>query len=134
MDTNKVLCSEQEIDLKQAANLHYGLTKREALKLLYGYANENGLKIPLNWENNQSVGNMWLRGIRQRFPGLTLRKLESTNLSRATSFNKENVKAFFTNLKSILAKHQFTPRKIYNMDETGNWTVHNPPKVLCDKN
>lgn len=86
------LCINLEIELvdflKQAAKLHYDLTKREALKLAYLYDNGNVLKIPLNLENNECAGNMFLRRLRQRFPSLTLRKPESTSSSRAPSLNK----------------------------------------------
>jgi hypothetical protein len=50
--------------LKQAAKLHYGLTKKEALKLALLYDNENVLVMPQSWEKG-SAGSVWLT---QRFP------------------------------------------------------------------
>lgn len=54
-------------------------------------------------------------------------------MSRATSFNKFNVSAFFTNLINCLSRSNFTPDRIYNLDETGNSTVHVPPKIIATK-
>jgi len=54
-------------------------------------------------------------------------------MSRATSFNKFNVSAFFNNLINCLSRSHFTPDRIYNLDETGNSTVHVPPKIIATK-
>ncbi|WP_341658275.1 helix-turn-helix domain-containing protein [Blattabacterium cuenoti] len=137
-DVRKVFTDKQELELveyyKQAARLHYGLTKRDALKLAYEYGRANDVKnMPESWENQKSAGFMWLRGLRKRHPSLTLRKPEATSLSRATSFNKENVGLFFRKLKDVLSRYKFNPSKIYNLDEAGNSTVHAPPKIMCDK-
>jgi hypothetical protein len=55
--------------------------KKEALKLAFQYGKENGVVMPENWEYNESVGNMWLRGLRKRHESLSLRKLEATSLT-----------------------------------------------------
>ena len=59
----------------------------------------------------------------KRFWDLSLRTPETTNLSRATTFNKTKVMEFFKNIESIQLKYNFGPSDIYNTDETGCCTV-----------
>jgi len=40
-------------DFKQAAKLHYGLTKKEAVKLAIQYGQENGVVMPKIWVKRQ---------------------------------------------------------------------------------
>lgn len=139
----KVFTNDEELRLvtylKRSAALHYGLTKKNTLKLAFNYAKalseepDSKTKIPKEWVAAESAGEFWLRGFRKRHPSLSLRKPEATSLARATSFNKENVKSFFDNLEVVLERHKFQPNEIYNLDETGNSTVHAPPKILCTK-
>ena len=64
---------------------------------------------------------------------LTLRKAEATSYGRATAFNKKNVRNYFDNLYSVMEKYQFDPGNIFNMDETGCFTVQVPKKVLAQQ-
>jgi hypothetical protein len=54
----KVFSATQELELveyfKQAATLHYGLMKNEALKLAFQYGKANAV-VPNSWENNESA-------------------------------------------------------------------------------
>lgn len=139
----KVFTNDEEVCLvnylKQAAALHYGLTKKETLKLAFQYAKalsehpNSNTQVPKEWVTAESAGEFWLRGFRKRNPSLSLRKPEPTSLARATSFNKVNVNNFFNNLQIVMERHKFKPNDIYNIDETGNSTVHEPPKILCAK-
>jgi transposase-like protein len=139
----RVFTNDEELRLvsylKQSAALHYGLTKKDTLKLAFQYASSlaeqpnSKTQVPNEWATAESAGEFWLRGFRKRHPSLSLRKPEATSLARATSFNKENIKSFFDNLQLVMERHKFQANDIYNLDETGNSTVHEPPKILCTK-
>jgi hypothetical protein len=73
--------------LKQASKLHYGLTKKEALKLAFQYGKENGVVMPESWVKNKCVGNMWFRGLKKCHEFLCLRNPEVRSLTRLTNFN-----------------------------------------------
>lgn len=118
--------------LKKAAKLHYGLSRNELRALAFQFAATNKKEVPENW-SEKKAGKEWFRGFLQRHKDLSLRKPEATSLSRATSFNKTNVSAFFTNLKDCLMRFKITPERIFNLDETGNSTVHVPPKIIAEK-
>lgn len=137
--TNLVFSPEEEKQLfeylSKAAYLHFGLTTVAVRKLAFQFAETMDLKnIPHSWLTNRQAGRGWLRYFVKRWPNLSLRKPEPTSLARATSFNYENITLFFNNYKEILKRYNFGPEKIYNVDETGNSTVHKPSKVLAPKN
>lgn len=119
--------------LLMAGKLHYGLSKQALAILAYQFGSANKKTMPPKWSDEGKAGNEWVRCFLSRHTHISLRKPEATSLSRATSFNRTNVSAFFTNLKSCYDRFHFTPDKIYNLDETGNSTVHNPPKILAQK-
>jgi hypothetical protein len=90
------------IDYFKQAALHYGLTKKEGLKLAFLYGKADGVVMPESWEDYESAGNMWLRRLRKSHKSLVLRKPEAASLTQASSFNLENMKAFSENLNKLL--------------------------------
>jgi len=58
-----------------------------------------------------------------RHKNLTLHKLKNTSLFRATTFNKTNIMEFFNNYEPALKSWEFTAARVYNIDETGVFTV-----------
>ena len=98
--------------LLKASALYYGLSTNEVKSLAYEYAAKLGLKIPNSWVAAKKAGSDWLSGFMKRHPNLTLRTPESTSLSRATSFNRHNVNAFYDKYESVLQRDGFTPDKI----------------------
>lgn len=120
--------------IKHSARLHYGLTTKGIRELAYKYAKLNGKIYPKEWDKEQTAGEGWLRCFRQRHGHeIALRKPEATSIARATSFTKENVDKFFAVYKEVLGRHNFSPSKIFNVDETRISTVHTPPRILAEK-
>ncbi|XP_076866342.1 uncharacterized protein LOC143517561 [Brachyhypopomus gauderio] len=64
---------------------------------------------------------------------LSVRTPEATSLGSATAFNKTTVREFFKNLAVIMDRHAFPPNIIYNVDETGVFTVQKPRQVVTEK-
>jgi hypothetical protein len=50
-----------------------------------------------------------------------------------TSFNWEEVGAFFNNLESVMVKFNFIGTRIFNVDETGISTVSDSEIILAEK-
>ncbi|XP_008189976.1 jerky protein homolog-like [Acyrthosiphon pisum] len=77
-------------------------------------------KLPNNFNKvNQLAGKAWIYGFFKRHPILSLRTPVRTSASRAQGFNKITVDKFFNLLNSLYEKYQFSPDKIFNVDETG---------------
>ncbi|XP_022834564.1 uncharacterized protein LOC111362220 [Spodoptera litura] len=117
----------------ECSKMHYGLTCVQVKKLAYEFAKANGLKYPASWERNKMAGADWLASFRKRHQNLSLRKPENTSAARSFGFNKTAVNDFFQNLENVYRKHNFTPNRIFNYDESGISTVLSTPKILADK-
>ena len=88
---------------------------------------------PSSWHVNKMAGVDWLHGFLKRRNELGLWMPEATSLSRATSFNVTNVSKFFDNFETVICRHTYEPRQIWNLDETGLTTVQKLRKVLTQK-
>lgn len=134
---NKVFTSEQEKQLcdycEASAKLYFGISPKDLRKLSYQFAKQNKCKFSEGWENTQMASEDWLTAFLKRNPNLSIRTPESTSLSRAMNFNRENVNTFFDNLADVLDRYNFQPNNIYNVDETGCTTVQKPNKVIAKK-
>ena len=86
---------------------------------------------PRTWDDNEMAGEEWFRMFMRRNRELSVRSAQATSLSRATSFNKTNVDAFYDNLTVVMDRHKFEPQDIYNADETGITTVQKPDRVVA---
>ena len=134
----QVFTTNEEILLQdyliKAAKIQYGLTRKQVRVLAYEYAARNKKTFPDSWTTHGLAGEDWFTGYMKRFPNLSLRRPEATSLSRATSFNKKNVKEFYDNLEQVMEKNHFSPNDIYNADETGCSTVQkvgNTKVIAC---
>lgn len=133
----QVFSPEKENDLThyilKASRIYYGLSPREVRQLAYQYAIANNLRIPPSWSDNECARADWFSAFLKRNPTLSIRSPQATSLSRATSFNRTNVNAFFDNLSTVMNKYGFECSDIFNLDETGLTTVQNPSKMLKER-
>ncbi|KAH7974996.1 hypothetical protein HPB49_022577 [Dermacentor silvarum] len=111
--------------------MQYGLTKMQVRSVAYQFATALNWKYQVSWEINKVAGRGWFMGFIHRHPELSLRSPEATSLGGETSFNKNNVDAFLSNLEGIYDPYKQTPERIYNCDKTGFTTAHNPPKIVA---
>ena len=136
----QVFTTNEEILLQdyliKAAKIQYGLTRKQVRVLAYEYAVRNQKTFPDSWTTHGLAGEDWFTRYMKRFPNISLRCPRATSLSRATSFNKKNVKEFYDNLEQVMEKNHFSPNDIYNADETGCTTgqkVGNTKVIACRK-
>ncbi|KAF2887415.1 hypothetical protein ILUMI_18758 [Ignelater luminosus] len=131
----QIFTNEEENKLekytKRCSGINYRLTYTDIQKL----ANEFGqtlpnCKISQEWHKKKEANSGWRRGFMLRHKTLTLRKPESTSLSRSAAFNKNTVGRFYDNYVSLLKRYKFPPERIFNLDETGVTTVMKPVKVV----
>jgi len=133
----QIFSSDEEQELAEylltASQLYYGLTISALRKLAFQLAKKNNKKFPKSWETNETAGKEWARGFIERNGALSLRTPEPTSLSRSTAFNRHTVGEFFQNLTKVYETYQFGPSRIWNVDETGLTTVHQPGKIIAGK-
>ncbi|KAJ8366024.1 hypothetical protein SKAU_G00148550 [Synaphobranchus kaupii] len=119
--------------LRTASAIYFGLSPREVRKLAFQCAKTYGCIYPEAWNAKEMAGPDWFTAFLKRNPILSIRTPQATSMSRATSFNQSNVSSFFSNLATVLERHAFEARDIWNSDETGIKTVHAPAKVVATK-
>nr|XP_049704587.1 uncharacterized protein LOC126056252 isoform X1 [Helicoverpa armigera] len=133
-----VFNEEQEALLSKyilkSASIYFGLLPEEVRQLAYQCAVKFKVQnIPPSWHKNGEAGKDWLTNFLKRNPTLSIRTPEATSAGRASSFNRHNVNQFFEKLGDLITKHNLTPSRIWNLDETGVQTVLKPKKILAEK-
>ena len=125
---------EKEIHehIKNMEQSLYGLTVRDVQRLAFDIAEHYNLDHPFS-RIKRRAGKDWVRGYFKRFGDLSVRTPQGTNISRAVGFNRPKVQQFFDLYKDVLQKHQYLPSHIWNMDESGVSTVHEPGKIVATK-
>ena len=135
---DKVFNSEQEDHISAYAikitEMFYGLPTTEFRRLVYCYAVACGsTAIPSAWEEEQMSTRDWYYAFIARHPELTLKIPEGMSIARAVAFNRVSVNIFFSAYTEAMKKYQFTPDRIFNLDETSLFTVLKPVKVVCKR-
>lgn len=135
----RIFSDDQEKELVEyivtCSQMCYGLSTIEIRKLAYDMALVNKIDIPENWGRLQLAGLDWLKSFLKRQPSLSIRQPEACSLSRATSFNRQNVKEFHDNIEDVMKRspHFADGTRIFNLDETGTTTVQKPKKIVAAK-
>lgn len=120
--------------LLKSSQLCFGLSRNELRRLALEFAKTIKVAYPESWNENMMASRGWYEGFMKRHANLSLRTPEKISANRAKAFSKENVEAFFANLKSLHDETPFTPDRIWNMDESGFPTVPNKVgKVIAEK-
>ncbi|KAI4458115.1 hypothetical protein MML48_7g00007138 [Holotrichia oblita] len=132
----QVFTTDEELQLenyiKKCSDMNYGLSYVDIEKLAFQFARAlPHCKIPPEWQEAQKAKLGWRQGFMKRHPTLSLRKPESTSLSRSIAFNKHKINQFFDNYLHVLQRYKFTSDKIYNLDETGVTTVMKPVRIVA---
>ena len=91
-------------------------------------ATQYAIPMPLGWSEMGRAGCDWFTGFHKRHPSLSIRTPEATRIGRATAFNRPTVEIFYDTLASVMDKHEFEAKDIWNVDETGITTVQKPNK------
>ena len=127
---------EQEMAryLIDASNIYFGLTVMDFRKFAYACVEYYKIRCPDSWHKEKIAGIDWYLGFMNRHGELSIRRPESTSIGRASAFNKENVKLFFSKLADVMDRHQFEASCIWNVDESGVTTVaSHQPKILAER-
>ena len=119
--------------LKDCSLVNHGLSTNETREIAYSFAVTNNIKVPNNWKKRERASEDWCSGFIKRNKTISIRKPEATSQGRAAGFNKPVVMKFYDNLASLMAKHKFEAHDIWNLDETNDPTVNQPPKVIAPK-
>ena len=119
--------------LKDCSLVNHGLSTKETREIAYSFAVTNNIKVPNNWKKRESATKDWCSGFIKRNKTISIRKPEATSQARAAGFNKPVVMKFYDNLASLMAIHKFEAHDIWNLDETNDPTVNQPPKVIATK-
>ena len=136
--SSRVFTPEQELHIEKyailVARMFYGLPKNEMRTMVYNYAEACGsTNIPDVWKKDQKATRDWYYAFMNRHPNLVLKAPEGMSIARITAFTKSKVETFFKAYALALERYQFTPDRIFNVDESSLSTVMKPVKVLCER-
>ncbi|CAH2097657.1 unnamed protein product [Euphydryas editha] len=112
------------------AKKFYGITQQQLRKLAYDFAIKKNVKNIFSSERGMA-GKCWVYSFLKRNPGISLRLPEPTSLNRVLGFNKSEITIFFSNLETLVARHNFPANRIFNVDETGISNVQKPAKIYA---
>ena len=117
--------------LVEMADMGFGLSRQEVMRLAFQIAEESGIKHPFK---NCTAGRKWFEAFRFRHPNLTLRTSEALSYARAKSVDPKTIEDFFAKLGAIYARLNLfcRPMQVFNVDESGvNVTLHKG-KVIAE--
>ncbi|XP_031335310.1 uncharacterized protein LOC116182439 isoform X2 [Photinus pyralis] len=112
----------------------FAITSVDVKKLAFSFATKNNIPHNFNIDKKQA-GHDWFVSFMQRHPELSIRKAQGMSIARAQGMNKDECGRYFDLLGKILTENDLvnTPRKIFNIDESGLQLNNNPGKVVATK-
>jgi len=108
----------------------FGLTPMDVRRLAVDFSEKLEVKHRFN-KNSKRAGKAWLRGFLEKHPQVSIRKSEVTSLARAIGFNRGQVNFVFDVYKDILTVHDYSPTRVWNMDEIGITNVQIPSMIIA---
>ena len=117
--------------LVEMADMGFGLSRQEVMRLAFQIAEESGIKHPFK---NCTAGRKWFEAFRFRNPNLTLRTPEALSYARAKSVNLKTIEDFFAKLGAIYARLNLfcRPMQVFNVDESGVNVTQHKGKVIAE--
>ena len=117
--------------LVDMADMGFGLSRQEVMRLAFQIAEESGIKHPFQ---NCTAGRKWFEAFRSRHPNLTLRTPEALSYARAKSVNPKTIEDFFAKLGAIYARLNLfcRPMQVFNVDESGVNVTQHKGKVIAE--
>ena len=117
--------------LVEMADMGFGLSRQEVMRLAFQIAEESGIKHPFK---NCTAGRKWFEAFRFRHPNLTLRTPEALSYARAKSLNPKTIEDFFAKLAAIYARLNLfcRPMQVFNVDESGVNVTQHKGKVIAE--
>jgi hypothetical protein len=88
---------------------------KEVKELVHKFEKETSKNCPKWWDVNGSGGDF----IKRSSKFVSRRKSQAVSIARSTDFSRSVVKLFFQEYFSVLRKHNFGPKQIYKVYETG---------------
>lgn len=106
------------------ADMGFGFSRQEVMRLAFQIADKSGIKHPFK---NGAAGRKWFAVFQSHHPNLTLCKPESLSYVRAKAVNPVTIEDFFAKLGALYTRLNLLskPMQVYNVDESGlNITQH----------
>ena len=110
------------------SSLGYPLSRLEVIAL----ATQSAELLGSRPANGPKLSKRWFERFMGRWPQLKLAKAQKLSIKRAKATSEETVGNYFRELRTIITKHDLEskPHLIYNVDETGFQTEHEPAKAV----
>lgn len=112
------------------AEIGYGYNASGIKYMAKDYADSLGKHV----KAKEALSNNRFYNFLKRWPNLKVVKPQKLSIARAKSASRDTLNNYYKELGTILTNNGLRdkPQNIYNIDETGVSTEHNPPKVVCD--
>ena len=134
--TRQIFTDTEELTLVDyllmTLRIGFPVDTRTLRSMAYQLALRNEKCFPPSWTDQGLASKDWVTGFLKRHRSVSIRTPDATSVARATTFNKYNVKTFYSKLQDVYERNNLTPDRIFNLDETGLTTSQNPQKVIAE--